>query len=151
VKGKSSWAIFWALLAVFVIIVCFFLIPPFGDLLAGSELFLIPFALFFLLGIALIVLTLKEKVAGILKKFFLLTGASATGVLVFILLHNVIYALFIYFFGEGFWNGGDEPFFFIMATLVCPLAFLVGAVGSIVLGFKNYRLAKKLPPSPQQS
>ena len=115
---------------------CLFFIPPSRDLLAGSELFLTPFAVFFLLGIALLVLTLREKVSGTLRKFFLLTGASSTGVLVFILLHNLVYGLFIYFFGEGFWNGGDEPFFFIM-TFVCLIGFLVGVVGSIVLAIKK--------------
>jgi hypothetical protein len=134
-KGKASWPIFWALIGVFVVIVCFFFIEPFSNLLEGSELFLTPFAVFFLLGIALLVFTLREKIEGTLQKFFLLTGASSVGVLVFILLHNAIYALFIYFFGEGFWGitGGDEPFFFILGLIVCPLGFLVGAIGSIVL------------------
>ncbi len=148
-KGKFSWPIFWALVGVFVVIVCLFSIPAFRDLLRGSELFLMPFAVFFLLGIALLVLTLKEKIGGTLKKFFLLTGASATGFFVFVLLHNLVYGLFIYFFGEGFWNGGDEPFFFIMAIFVCPLGFLVGMVGSIVLSIKSLRPAKKSAPSPR--
>ena len=136
-NGKLSWAIFWALVGVFILIVCQFLIPAFRDLLAGSLLFFSPFAVFFLLGLALIFLTVREKVAGMPKKFLLLTGASAAGFLVFILLHNAIYGLFIYFFGADFWNGGDEPFFFIMAIFVCPLGFLVGVVGSIVLAIKK--------------
>ena len=136
-NGKLSWRIFWALVGVFVVILCLLFIEPFTDLLAGSELFLTPFIVFFLLGIALLVLTLREKVSGTLRKFFLLTGASSTGVFVFILLHNAVYGLFIYFFGEGFWNGGDEPFFFILALIICPLGFLVGVVGSIVLAIKK--------------
>ena len=147
-NGKSSWFIFWALIAVFIVIVCLFFVPPFRDLLAGSELFLIPIVVFFLLGVALIVLALREKVAGMLKKFLLLTGASSVGFFVSILLHNAIYGLFIYFFGADFWNGGDEPFFFILALIVFPLGFLVGAVGSIVLTIKKFRLAKKSPSSP---
>ena len=132
-KGRASWPLFWALLGVFVVIVCLLLIPAFRGLLAGSELFLTPFAVFFLLAVALLVFTLREKIAGLLKVFFLLTAASAAGVFVFVLLHNAVYGLFIHFFGEGFLNGGDEPFFFILATIVCPLGFLTGAVGSIVL------------------
>jgi hypothetical protein len=31
----------------------------------------------------------------------------------------------------------DEPFFFILATIVCPIGFLVGVVGSIVLFVKE--------------
>ena len=72
-----------------------------------------------------------------LKKFLLLTGASFIGFFVFIFLHNLVYGLFIHFWGADFWNGGDEPFFFIMAIIVCPLGFLVGAIGSIVLAVKR--------------
>ena len=147
-NGKLSWAIFWALVGVFVVIVCQFSIPAFRDLLRGSLLFLLPFLVFCLLGVALIVLTVKEKVGGVLKKFFLLTGASSAGFFVFVLLHNVIYGLFIHWFGADFWKGGDEPFFFIMAIIVCPVGFLVGAVGSIVLAIRNFRMVKKSASSP---
>jgi len=136
-KGRVSWPLFWAMIAVFVVVVCFFLIEPFRDLIEGSELFLSPFIILFLLGIALLVFTLREKVEGLLRVFFLLTAASAVGVFVFVLLHNAVYGLFIYFFGADFWNGGDEPVFFILAVIVCPLGFLTGAVGSIVLRIKN--------------
>ena len=139
-KGKLTWPIFWALVGVFIVIACLFFVPAFRDLLRGSELFLLPIAVFFALGVALIVLTLKEKVGGILKKFLLLTGASATGFFVSILLHNAIYGLFIYWFGADFWDRiglGDEPFFFIVAIIICPIGFLVGVVGSIVLAIKN--------------
>ena len=139
---------FWALVGIFIVIVCLFFIPVFRDLLRGSLLFLSPLVVFSLLGAALIFFTVKEKVGGILKKFLLLTGASAAGFFVFVLLHNAIYGLFIYFFGADFWNGGDEPVFFIMATIVCPLGFLVGAIGSIVLAIKKLRIAKKSPSSP---
>ena len=149
-NGRVSWPIFWALVGVFIVIVSQLFIPAFRDLLMGFLFIIISGSIFLLLGVALIVLTVREKVGGTLKKFFLLTGASAIGIPVSILLHNAIYGLFIHFFGEGFWDriGGDEPFFFIMATLVCPLGFLVGAVGSIVLGIKACRLAKKSPSSP---
>jgi len=136
-KAKASWPLFWALIAVFVFVVCLFLIEPLNDLFGGSGLFLAPFAVCFLLAVALLVFTLREKVAGLLKSFFLLTAASAVGVFVFILLHNAVYGLFIHFFGEGFWNGGDEPVFFILAVIVCPLGFLTGAVGSIVLRIRD--------------
>jgi hypothetical protein len=137
VKAKVSWPLFWALLGVSVAIICLLLISALGDLFAGSGLFLVPFSVFFLLAVALLVFTLREKVEGLLRAFFLLTAASAVGVFVFILLHNAVYGLFIYFFGEGFWSGGDEPFFFILAVIVCPLGFLVGAVGSIVLRIRE--------------
>jgi len=149
VNGKLSWSIFWALVAVFIVIAGIFLIPVFRELVMGFPFIIISGVVFFLLGVALIVLTVKEKIGGILKKFLLLTGASSAGFIVSILLHNAIYGLFIHFFGADFWNGGDEPVFFIMAIVVCPIGFLVGVVGSIVLAIKKDRMAKKLPASPQ--
>lgn len=139
-SDKLRWPTFWALVAVFVIIVCFFVISAFSELLRGLW-FLSPFALFFLLGIALIIFSLRGSASGGLKKFFLLTGASAAGILVSIVLHNLIYGLFEHFAGADFWNGGDEFFFFIMAVIVCPLGFLVGMVGTIVLGVRKLKAA----------
>ena len=147
-NGKLSWSIFWALTGVFVVIASVFSIPAFR----GSIFFwflIISGAIFTLLGAALIFFTVKEKVGGILKKFLILTGASAAGFFVSILLHNAIYGLFIHFFGAEFWNGGDEPVFFIMAIFVCPVGFLVGAVGTIVLAIRRGRMAKKSLSSPQ--
>jgi len=149
VKRKLSWPIFWALIAVFIVLAITIFTPPaaFASTFRRSLFlwfFFISGAAFFLLGVALIFLTVKEKVGGMSKKFLILTGASAVGLPVFVLLHNAIYGLFIYFFGADFWDrvglGGDEPFFFIMAIIVCPIGFLVGAVGSIVLAIKHKRI-----------
>jgi len=145
VNGKLSWPIFWALVGIFVVIASVFCIGAFISAFRGSIFLwflIISGAIFTLLGAALIFFTVKEKVGGMLKKFLLLTGASAVGFLLSILLHNAIYGLFIHFFGAEFWNGGDEPVFFIMAIFVCPLGFLVGAVSSIVLAIKKSRTAK---------
>jgi hypothetical protein len=135
-SDKLRWPTFWALVAVFVIIVCLFAISAFNELLRGLW-FLSPFALFFLLGIALLVFSIRGSASGGLKKFFILTGASAAGVLVSVVLHNLVYGLFEHFAGADFWNGGDEFFFFTLAVIVCPLGFLVGVVGTIVLGAKS--------------
>jgi hypothetical protein len=135
---RLRWPVFWALVAVFVFIVCLFAVPACHGLFHGLW-FLSPFVLFCLLGVALIVLAVRNGLSGGLKFFFILTGASAAGVLVSILLHNLVYGLFEYFGGPNFWNGGDEPVFFVMATVVCPLGFLVGVVGTIVNGLKYRR------------
>ena len=48
------------------------------------------------------------------------------------MLHNGIYALGIACFGWGFWETfvvTDEPVFFIIALIVVPAGFVVGAVG----------------------
>lgn len=139
-SDKLRWPTFWALVAVFVLSICLFVISAFWDWRSGFW-FLSPFALFFLLGIALIIFSLRGSARGGLKKFFLLTGASAAGILVSIALHNLVYGLFEHFAGADFWNGGDEFFFFTLAVIVCPLGFLVGLVGTIVLGVKKLRAA----------
>ncbi|MBU2598162.1 MAG: hypothetical protein KKC53_03150 [Actinobacteria bacterium] len=42
--------------------------------------------------------------------------------------------------GENFWERigiGDEPFFFILALIVCLIAFIVSVIGRIVLFIKK--------------
>ena len=130
-KGKLVWSVFWALVGVFVIVVSMIFISPAMRLLMPvgvlPAIFLPAIIVFVLLGAALLFLTVKTKVGGIHKKFLLLTGASAVGLPVFVLLHNVVSGLF----------NIEEPVFFIMATIVCPIGFLVGAVGSVVLAIKS--------------
>jgi hypothetical protein len=136
VKDKSIRAIFWAMVAVFIIIICaVFLRIPLADSLSLGLIFLPGIAIFLLLGVALIVLIIKMKVGGRFKDFLLLAGASAVGLPVFVVLHNLVTALIINIFRLR--TNFDEPVFFILATIVCPLGFLVGAVGTIVLTVKN--------------
>ena len=84
-----------------------------------------------------------------LKKYLILTAASIAGFVICVILHNVTYVLLIYLFGEDFWDKigiSDEPFFFLLAIVVCPVLFLIGVVGSIVLIIKkiiNLSAAKK--------
>lgn len=94
-----------------------------------------------LLGIGILVFGVW-KLHGKLRTFVILTGSSILGFFVSVLLHNVIYGLFIYWFGTDFWERTglmDEPFFFIIAVFICPLGFIVGAVGSIILGIRKLR------------
>ena len=125
-KGKLIWSIFWAMVGVFVIAVCMMFIPAVLRLPVGFSAFA-AWPILFGLGVTLIVLTVKTKVGGMLKGFLLLTGASVVGLPVFGILHNIVSALF----------NTEEAVFFILALIVCPIAFLVGAVGSIVLAIKT--------------
>ena len=77
----------------------------------GFLFLIISEVVFSLLGVALILLTVKGKVGGGLKKFLILTGASSVGFVISIFLHNAIYGLFIQWFGVDFWGRiglGDE-------------------------------------------
>jgi len=126
--------IFWAMVAVFAVLVAH---PGLGSQWEYKRLLLVVIAVvFFALAIALLVLTLKLKEHGLRKVFFLLTGASAVGILICVILHNLVYVLF---FGG---TQGDEAVFFILAVMVCPALFAVGMLGSIVLLISD-RLRKK--------
>lgn len=132
-------ATFCALVGTFVVIASMLFIPVVRELLRGS-LFLTILATCFLLGVALIVLTLKQKVEGKLKKFLILTGASSAGFFISAVLHNV-------FYGVGMVVGHITALkylaealhvaFFLIAIPICPLAFLIGVVGSAVLLFRE--------------
>ncbi len=129
----STMVIFWITLAFFIVTISNIFIMNLIDLF-NRYLFFAAAIILPCLGIALIVLAAKAKFTRISKVFFILTGASAIGMVVGSVLHNLVYALFIKLFGEGFWaNLGDEPVFFIFATIICPLALLVGIIGGIVL------------------
>jgi hypothetical protein len=134
-KGKLIWSIFWALVVVFVIIVSMIFIPQVNELLVGEEnptvigfgFFISAGVVLIGLGVTLIVLTVKQKIEGNLNKLLLLTGASTAGLPVFVVLHNVISGL----------TDFEEPVFFTLATIVCPIAFLAGVIGTTVLTIKN--------------
>jgi hypothetical protein len=128
----STLIIFWITFAFFILV------------MAGMYLYFVPYlgiitgvafrAILSILGIVLIILGAKGKFVKIARVFFILTGASALGMGLSMILHNLVFALLIKLFGESiFGSMGDEPVFFILATIICPLALLVGAIGSIIL------------------
>ena len=147
--------LFWALLGAFILVFLsiFVMNPPVRTLLNDlypdetvaavvSIFFPLSGLLFLALGLALLILTIRARARldRPLKRFLLLTSSSAVGVFVSLLLHGVVFGLLILLFGEDFWSRTgleDEPFFFIMGLLVCPVAYLVGTIGSIVLMFRK--------------
>ena len=140
-KERLTWVVFWALVAAFVAVASVFLIPAAREAVTGLVM-AISGAVLFLLGAALVFLAVKRQPPGMPRRFLILTGASAAGIPVSVLLHNVIYGLFIHCFGPDFWDRiglADEPVFFVLAILVCPTAFLVGTIGTIVLVTKRPR------------
>ena len=95
-------------------------------------------------------LTLVQKVEGKLKKFLILTGASAAGFFVFVLLYDIFSDIFcaldqitshiaiLSYLMEAF-----EVIFFFIATIACPIGFLVGAIGTIVMFNKKRKILQK--------
>ncbi len=133
-------ATFWTLVGVFILILGMFFLPVVGEIFKGPLFFLLPFIVFSVLGAALVILTLREKVKGKLKKFLILTGASAVGFFLFSVLHNFFYALEIItkdFALLSSLMGLLHGAFFLLAIPVCPIGFLIGAGGSVVLLLKK--------------
>ncbi len=84
-----------------------------------------------ILGIALTVLTFKQKVTGKLKIYLLLTGLSSAGFLLCTVLHNLLDAATTLTLPALF--GFLAGLFFLLAIPVAPIFFLVGIIGSFVL------------------
>jgi len=83
---------------------------------------------------------LTERGLRMLKTFLLVSGISLAAFIISVFLHNAIYGLFIHFFGADFWDRigmTDEPVFFIIAVIICPVAFAAGIIGSLVVFLKG--------------
>jgi hypothetical protein len=134
--------VFWALVAAFLALVLIILLPDVLDF--SWPLFLPLLALCFLLGLALLVLAVRWKQRTLLRTFWILVGASTAGAALGSVLHNAFFALATVTSERPVLNGAMEVLevaFFVFATLLCPLAFLVGTVGAIVL------LVRRGPPA----
>ena len=131
--------IFWLLVGIFALIASTFFIPGVRKVFQGPQ-FLVPPIIFSLLGAVLIFLTIKEKTKGMLKKFLILTGASAAGFFISIFLHNLFYAAAVLTSHIAVLPRLFKvlhAIFFLIAIPLCPLGFLIGAVGSVVLFVKK--------------
>lgn len=75
------------------------------------------------------------------KKFFLLSWKKIAIALilfvVFVFMHNLIYGLFIWLFGENFWGNGDEAIFFILAVMGVPLYFIISIIYTLYIKFRG--------------
>ncbi len=130
------------LAAIFIVAIVFLLSHAVRNTLRTEPVLLALGISLLVLGGAIIYLIIKEKLTGLQMVFMLLTGASAAGITVSVFLHNVIYGLFIYWFGPVFWTGiglADEPLFFFLGLIFFPITLLVGITGTIVLAIKNQR------------
>jgi hypothetical protein len=131
---RSLSIVFWTLVAAFVALILTVLLP---DVLAFFRpVFLSLIALCFFLGLALLILSVRWKQHTLLRVFWILAGASTAGSALGSVLHNVFYALATVTDNWPVLNAAMEVLevaFFLIATLLCPVAFLVGTVGAIVL------------------
>ena len=78
-----------------------------------------------------------KKLQGRLRIFVMMMAGSVLGFFVAVLLHNAIYAVVFVKLLEK--PDFDEPVFFIIAVVVCPIVFVVGAVGALVTLLRQRR------------
>ena len=128
---------FWVMVAIFIMVITSIFTPNLGDYISFEISFFVLGGIAVLLGIAIIILTARSGYDKISKTFLILSGSSMAGTLVGSLLHNLIYGL-VMEFGRGSRiienvGGFTEAAFFIIGTIISPLGFIVGAIGTIVL------------------
>ena len=136
---------FYTLVAVFVSAISIIFIPAFRGFISGTFM-IISGVILVILGSVLIGLTLVQKVEGKFKKFLMLTGASAAGFFVFALLHNIFYGLeqvtnhitILSYLMKAF-----EVIFFLIAIFACPIGFLIGVIGTIIMFNKKRKMLQK--------
>ena len=133
--------IFYTLVGIYMVLASYIIFPLPISIKRAVLPFIAILAIFFSLsGLVLIFVALKPGIKGKLKKFLILTGGSATGIPIIAVLHNLIYGLFLYCFGDNFWNKiglKDEPIFFFLAIIVFQILFIIGLTGSFVMFDKD--------------
>ena len=139
---------FYSLVAVFVLAISIIFIPAFRGIVSGTFM-IISSAILLIFSSVLIGLTLVQKVEGKLKKFLMLTGASAAGFFVFVLLHNIFYGLAqvtSHITILSYLMKALEVIFFLIAIFACPIGFIIGAIGTIVMFNKKRKMLPKDTP-----
>jgi len=144
-KENTLTITFYLLVTVFVLAISIIFIPAFRGFISGTFM-IISGVILVILGSVLIGLTLVQKVEGKLKKLLILTGASAAGFFVFALLHNIFYGLeqvtshitILSYLMKAF-----EVIFFLIAIFACPIGFLIGVIGTIIMFNKKRKMLQK--------
>ncbi|MHA1156592.1 MAG: hypothetical protein ACTSQK_10835 [Candidatus Heimdallarchaeota archaeon] len=136
IKILSSKFLFNALMILSILVLLNMFVPNTGRM---PYIFIL-WILHFFAGVGLIITTYKEKISGKRKFFLLLSGFSSAGFLLFVVLHNSLYALstitenlviltkIINFF---------EVASFLVATMIFPVGFFVGMVGTLIIKKKS--------------
>lgn len=133
-------AAFYAQLATFVGMIAFFLnifrLPG----LSFTQNYDVLSTVFGALGVPVLWLTFRAKEVVLQKLFFILAGVAGVGVFVTL-------AVFTLLSWAGHKPGGDGGgITVLMLVVVCPIAFLIGAVGSVVYLIKGAIAEKRNTP-----
>lgn len=137
--------LFLAVMAAFVLTALFVVTPSLMDSLPDA--FLWAAGALGLLGLLLVVSSVRAPMPAGLKRTLLLTGGSAAGAVAGMVLHNLLYA-----FGttveSATWFARIlsvlEAAFFLLATVVFPATFIIGSAAAVVLLIRS----RSTPHSP---
>ena len=134
IKILSAQFLFYALMILSILVMLDMFVPSISRMVVPYTFVLwIPH---FFAGVGLIITTYKEKISGKRKFYLLLSGFSSAGFLLGVVLHNLLYALGTITENLGILNkiiNFFEVAFFLVATLICPVGFIVGMVGTLII------------------
>ena len=127
--------VFWSMVAIFLVLLSFpFVLDTFRRKV--FILYAILALVFLMLGIVLIVLAARSRLPRGLKIYMIIMGASAPGVFAGSIMHNMFYAFAVMTEGNMILHVAFEIMHvgaFLGSLIVCPLLFLVGTVGALVM------------------
>ena len=112
----------WLMFALLVAIVIVAISPIHTLLRLGGDFrsFVLPLGI---VGAVLLVLVVPTKMSKWLRFFFILTGTSAIGWQVSLFAHDLLIKIF-----------PTEPVTYVLVFFVLPVTFIVGVVGTIIIG-----------------
>ena len=83
------------------------------------------------LGVPLVILAIITRMSRVLRSFLIIAGASASGWLISLNLHDLLAHFF-----------PTEPVTYILVFFVLPVTFLIGVLGATVIGIKQLFTSK---------
>ncbi len=112
----------WLMFAILVALIIVAISPIHTLLRLGGDFrsFVLPLGI---VGAVLLVLAVLTKMSKWLRFFFILTGASALGWQVSLFAHDLLFKTF-----------PTEPVTYVLVFFVLPVTFIVGVVGTIIIG-----------------
>lgn len=127
-------------LIVFIIYFTIILAPGFIEAL-GKYFIFVSWVIFILLGLIYTISIYKSKIKNKIVKYMLLSGWASILIIVGILLHNLFYGLAV-------WQVDNHPAlsqffetmeitFFFFSIIICPIVYIIGVIGSIIIYIKN--------------
>ena len=134
IKILSSKFLFNALIILSILVMLDMFVPNIGRM-TGPYVFIL-WIFHFAEGVGLIITTYKEKISGKHKFYLLLSGFSSAGFLLGVVLHNLLYALGTITENQVILNkiiNFFEVAFFLAATIICPVGFIAGMVGTLII------------------